>query len=412
MKKLLAIGMSPNTQISDVLAAGKLILMPWKYKYGPAVSALEDWFRAYLKISYAETFSSARACLFVILEAMGVGSGDEVILQSFTCVVVPNAISALGAVPVYADVTKSLTLDPSDVKKKISSRTKAIIVQHTFGIPANMDTLTQLAKEHNIPVIEDVAHTIGGEYNGKKLGTLGDAAIFSFGRDKAFSSVFGGVAVTKHKILGEKIRKVKHAAHSESTSWIVQQLLHPIAFSLILPLYSFFSVGKILLVLLQKIHLLSFPLERNEKKGIFEKKRVRKYPNALAELALIQLQKLDAYNRTRKKIAAKYAAYCTAEHIASVPYSGETVLLRFPIFVKNQSEVIMKARQKHLYLGNWYSNVIDPKGTDLSAVSYVPRSTPMAEELAGNIVNLPLLPGMTEEDTDTIISVLKKYSQT
>ena len=120
-----------------------------------------------------------------------IGEGDEVLVQAFTCVAVPNSVLWAQATPVYADIDATLNIDPIDVEKKITNRTKAIIVQHTFGIPADMDALVALAKKHNILLIEDCAHSLGATYKGKKVGTFGDAAFFSFGRDKVVSSVFG-----------------------------------------------------------------------------------------------------------------------------------------------------------------------------------------------------------------------------
>src|SRR5437773_8213811 len=105
MKKIIAIGLGPNVEKDDAKLARCLLFTPWKYLHGNSVVKIEEWFTNYFKTSYAVSFSSGRAALFAILEALDIGSNDEVILQAFTCVVVPNAILAAGATPVYADIT-------------------------------------------------------------------------------------------------------------------------------------------------------------------------------------------------------------------------------------------------------------------------------------------------------------------
>ncbi len=290
--KPLAISLSPNTEKEDVFAALKNLFSPWQYKHGKSVSLLEQWFRRFFKVSYAISFTSGRGALYVALKACGITKGDEVITQAFTCVALPDAIISAGAKPVYADVTDYFTLDPKDVEKKITEKTKVIIVQHTFGIPSSMNELLAVAKKYKIILIEDCAHIIGGMYANKKLGTLGDMAFFSFGRDKALSSVWGGVAITNNKTYGEKLRNFQRQKEFPTNSWIVQQLIHPISFAVILQLYNLFSIGKILLVLFQKLHLLSFPVSQKEKRGYMEENAVKKFPNALASLALLKVNKL------------------------------------------------------------------------------------------------------------------------
>ncbi len=230
--KPIALGLSPNTQKDDVYLALRQLFSPWSYQRGSAIAELEQWFRNFFAVSYAVTFSNGRSALFAVLHELGIGEGDEVIIQAFTCIVVPNAVVATGAIPVYADISTSLTIDPKSLEKHITKKTKAIVVQHTFGIATDMDTIQKLAKKYGLFVIEDVAHTLGGEYKGKKLGTLSDAAIFSFGRDKAFSSVFGGMAITANKILGKKIRQYQQQKNYPSFKWITSSCFTRLLFLL------------------------------------------------------------------------------------------------------------------------------------------------------------------------------------
>lgn len=409
MSRVIASSLSPNTQSYDVMLAFRHIIQPWTYIRGGGIEALEKWFQKYFAISYVSTFSNARSGLYVILKSLAIREDDEVILQAFTCVVVPNAVLAVGAIPVYADITKSLTLDCDDVVKKITKKTKAIIVQHTFGIPGDMQRLQSIARKYNLFLIEDVAHTIGGTYKGKKLGTFGIASIFSFGRDKAFSSVFGGVTITSDQALGAKIKAIQLQVPYPKQAWIAQQLFHPIAFVFILALYNTSKIGKIILFLLQKMHTLSFPVSSDEKAGKFNPESIKRFPNALALLAVQQITKIDDYNKKRVVISEKYKQVCKRLHIANhseqnVPY------LRFPIFVKDAAKMKEYFRNKRkVYLGDWYANIIDPKGSNFTAIGYRNGSCPVAEKYAKEIINLPTYPTMSDNDIAEVMQLLEFY---
>jgi len=364
----IAISLSPNAEKKDILLSLKLFFSPWAYVKGQSAKSLEQWFRNYFNISYAISFNSGRTAFYAILKGLGVKKEDEVILQSFTCVAVPNSIIRTGAKPIYCDILADLTIDPKDIERKITKKTKAILVQHTFGIPSQMDEIVEIAKKNNLFVIEDCAHIIGGEYprsgkvgKGRKLGKIGIASFFSFGRDKAFSSVFGGVAITNDKDLGKKIRSFQSNLSFPSYFWVFQQLFHPVAFSFILPFYNFLSIGKVLLVLFQKLKLLSFPVSKEEKNGVFKNGEIKKMPNALCTLAFFQLKKLSEFNGKREENVSTYIAALKSERI-SLPFDTKYPLLRFPLIIEKRDEVLKQFRKEKIYLGNWYSNIIDPKG--------------------------------------------------
>jgi len=408
MKKTIAIGLSPNAQSDDILQSVKNIFSFFSYKKGNSVASLEQWFKNYFNVDGSMSFSNARSGLYAICKGLGIGKGDEVIIQAFTCIVVATPLLATGATVVYADVSKNLTFNIKDLENKITKKTKAIVVQHTFGIPADMEKITKLAKAYGVFLIEDVAHSIGATYKGKKLGTFGIASIFSFGRDKAFSSVFGGIVLSRDKELTQKIHAFQKQKPMPSFFWIFQQLLHPIAFTVILPLYDRASLGKVLLVLLQKLKLLSVPVESEEKRGKFDPAKIKRYPNALASLAINQLKKIESYNHKRKIIANMYLETIQELGIES-PAQKDEILIRFPLFIEKPSALREYFRKENIYLGNWYHNVIDPVDSNFSAVGYTRGSCKMAEILARKIINLPTYPAMEEEDVRRVIQILKNY---
>ncbi len=409
MKRPIAISLSPNLENKDVLLASKMLFSPLQFFKGEGVRLLEQWFRQYFGVSYAVSFASGRGALVAILKSLTIGKGDEVVLQSFTCVAVPNAVIATGAMPVYVDITDSLTIDTEDLQKKITKKTKAIIVQHTFGIPADIKEIVRIGKKYKVSVIEDCAHGIGEIYEGKKLGSFGDAAFFSFGRDKAFSSVFGGMAITNNKALGLAIRQFQRQQGYPNSFWVVQQLLHPIAFFFILPLYNFASLGKVLLVILQRLHVLSFPVLQEEKEGKSVPVFIKKLPNALCNLALLQLKRLNECNQKREKIVNMYLrALQDPKYI--MPYKKSFPLLRFPLLVEKRDELVAILKKNNVYIGKWYAEIIDPKGVDYKKIFYQRGSCPNAEYIATKIINLPTYPTMTEMDAQKVIFLIKQYA--
>lgn len=348
---MISCSLSPNTEGSDVWLALQLLFMPWKWQRGAGVGKVEQRLGGV-------SFNSGRAALLAILRSYSIGKGDEVVCQAFTCVAVPNSIRWAGAIPVFADIDDTYAMDPEDFEKKITPKTRAVIVQHTFGIPADMKRIVAIAKRHNIKVIEDFAHAMN-------LPLTGDAGFYSFGRDKVLSSVFGGLAI------GADVKKYHKKLEYPSYYWIFQQLMHPVAFSIILPLYPL-GIGKIMLVVLQRLHILSFPVYPEEKYGKQPTVFPAKYPNALALLLLNQLKKLDRYTKQREEVVAFYG--------------GKGPLLRYPKRVDDPAATIANAKKQGILLGNWYHNVIDPADP-----GYRRGSCPRAEEAAKHIINLPTL---------------------
>jgi perosamine synthetase len=370
MSRIISASLSPNTERDDILLALRLLCMPWTWQRGAASGKVEAWFRKYSGTPCAVSFNSGRSALLAILRAFGVGRGDEVIVQAFTCVAVPNSIRWAGARPVYADIDGSYNVDPKDVEKKISPQTRALIVQHTFGVPAAMDEVTALAKKYNILLIEDCAHSLG------TTGKRGDAAFFSFGRDKVLSSVFGGLATIRvdHPKQITALKAYHKLLNTPSLSWIFQQLFHPVAFAFILPLYNA-GIGKAVLVLLQRLRLLGFPVYREEKLGRQPDDFPAKYPNALAILLLTQLKKLERFTKERREISRMYGS--------------DNAYLRFPKLVDDPKLIIAKAKKRGILLGNWYHNIIDPTGVAFANIGYKEGSCPNAEDAAKHIINLP-----------------------
>jgi 8-amino-3,8-dideoxy-alpha-D-manno-octulosonate transaminase len=188
--------------------------------YGPSdspskVKAFEDGYAAYLGTSHALALNSCTSALVSALVALGVGPGDEVIVPAYTFFATCAAVVAARAIPVVAEVDRSLTMDPLDLEKKISERTKAIIPVHMRGMPAKIDRILEIARRHNLKVVEDVAQANGGSFKGRPLGSFGDAGCFSLQFHKTITSGEGGVLATNDDLLYTRAQ----AYHDVAACW-------------------------------------------------------------------------------------------------------------------------------------------------------------------------------------------------
>lgn len=407
------VSLSPNAFLRDVLKAVRILFSPRSWVRGAEIHQLEIDFTKLFPDFESISFVSGRTSLLAILEAFRLTKDAEVLCQAFSCVVVPSTIIAAGAKPIFVDIEKdSFNMDPTDLSGKITPKSRVVIIQHTFGYPARMESLLTIAKKNNLLVIEDCAHGIDIAYKGRQLGTFGEAAFFSFGRDKPISSVFGGMAITKDKRLAKKIRAFQKSLAYPSEIWVVQQLFHPLIFALILPVYNFLSFGKIVLVVSQFFKLLSVPVTRREKRGDFATKMRARLPNGLASLARFQLKRLESFNQTRRKISQFYRSSLGSFPISLPSFRiGEKSwpLLRFTIKTKRAQALYQFAKKRGVILNNWYCPAISPMGVKFSKIGYNPESCPIAEAEAKKVINLPTHPKMKLKDAQKVVEIIQDF---
>ncbi|RJR34762.1 MAG: aminotransferase class I/II-fold pyridoxal phosphate-dependent enzyme, partial [Desulfobacteraceae bacterium] len=197
------IGEEEKQEILDVLSRKVL----FRYEFHDQrkgiykVKEFEREFARYCGAKYALAVSSGTAALRVALAALGVGPGDEVITQGFTFVATWESVLDAGAVPVFTEVDDTFCMDPGDLEKKITSRTRAILPVHMCGGQARIQEIVKIAAKHSIPVLEDTAQSCGGRLNGKGLGTFGKAGAFSFDAVKTLTTGEGGMIVTDDEAL-------------------------------------------------------------------------------------------------------------------------------------------------------------------------------------------------------------------
>jgi perosamine synthetase len=200
--------------VVEVLRSGRLAL-------GPKAEELERNLAAYVGTKHAIAVSSGTAALHLIVKALGLGPGDEVLVPSFTFAASVNAILYEGCVPVFVDIEpQTLNLDPEDLERKITDRTRGILVVDVFGQPAEWDAIVRIAEKHDLKVIDDSCEALGAEYKGRKIGQFGDAAAFSFYPNKQMTLGEGGVVVTSSDHIASLCRSLRNQGRSEMGAWL------------------------------------------------------------------------------------------------------------------------------------------------------------------------------------------------
>lgn len=358
----------------------------------------------------AFAFWKGRVALYAILQALGVGTGDEVLIAGFTCVVVPNAVRFAGAMPVYADIAPgSYNLDPASAECAITPRTRAMIVQHTLGLTAELDELLALAEQHNLAIIEDCAHALGSRYRGKHVGMFGDAAFFSSQWSKPYTTGLGGIAITRNPDLAMRLAKVQQAFAMPTANaqrrLSLQYQLYQRFFS---PQLYWFAQGMLRRAGRMGVAVgSSDAIELGGSMSADHRWRMAR-PQRLAGLR--QLESMSAGINHRRMLATRYDACLDAAGWPTAARDEETVLLRYPVLMRNKQRLLHAARHARIELGSWFETPLHPIPlSEHATFGYAPGQCPNAEATAERIVNLPLHGRVTVDEADRVLNFLLKH---
>lgn len=212
------IGEEERREVLDVLESGHLFRFGLKTdpEYKQKVVMFEDEFKKFMGVRYCLAVTSGTAALLTSLAALGIGPSDEVIVPGYTFVSSISAIIYSRAIPILAEIDDSLTLDPSDLERRITKNTKAIMPVHMLGNACEMDAIMEVAKKHGLYVVEDCCQAVGGTYRGRKLGSIGDIGAYSLNHMKVISTGDGGVVVTDDTETYEKAFGFHDQGHKPS----------------------------------------------------------------------------------------------------------------------------------------------------------------------------------------------------
>jgi perosamine synthetase len=401
-----------TTTWGDCLTGLRYLIDIRRLVRGEAIDHYERTFARQIGVNHAVSFSAGRVGLYGVLRALGVGPGDEVLLQVPTHVVVANAVRYVGAQPVYVDCRlDTYNMDLAQLERRITSKSKVVVLQHTFGLPVDLAEVMGIVRRHRLELIEDCVHSLGSTYEGRQVGSFGRAAFFSTEETKTISSTMGGVVVTDDEALAERLRRFQAECSWPSRSLVAQYVLKLILYQL-LTQPNLHRYTRTLYELLGSRNPLPDATTAQERRGARPTVYEQRFSNAQAALALRQLRRLDSNLRHRRQIVELYERRLAelGFFLPTQPAKANAAFLRYPVWVDDR-EVVVKRMAPHAILGRWFTSVLEEAGSPLDG-DYEPGSCPSAEAASIHLVNLPTHLRVRADDVEAIVSVLAEVSPT
>jgi len=359
---------------------------------GSKVLQFEKAYAAHIGVKYALAVTSGTTALMTAMAALEIGPGDEVILPAWTWYADYDVIVLAGALPVFAEIDESFNIDPSDIESKITPRTKAIIAVHLQGTPADLDPILEIARKHNIRVLEDCAQCCGGKYKGKYVGSIGDIGINSFQLSKTITSGEGGAVTTNDSELFERSMRFHDvgAIRAPYTEWLKGGALNAFAASNF-RMNEF--TGAVLKAQLQKLETICERLRRSARivrEGISDLPgiKLRKTPDPEGDIGVGVF--IDFGNRQRRD---RFLRAMRAENIAASGPSGSVIL---PVDGRIE---------KKLTVHSAWPSFQTPEG---KAIQYGAACCPKTIDIIGRFGGVIMDPNFSEEDLKDIIRAIRK----
>lgn len=354
-----------NISEADIQAVVDVLKSPY-LTCGPKVKEFEQAICDYTGAKYCVAVNSATSGLHIAMLALGIGAGDEVITTPITFLSSANCARFCGADVKFADIeSDTANIDVNEIKKHITSRTKAIVPVHFAGQSCDMEPIRKLAQEHNLFVVEDAAHAIGSEYKGAKVGSCkySDMTVFSFHPVKTITTAEGGAVVTNNKDLYDKLCAYRaHGMHKDGAMANTWE-------------YEMRELGY-----------------------------NYRMTDVQAALGLSQMKRLQEFKTRRRQIVDFYNKNLNLPHLIEKDYSNACFHL-YPILVENREDFYHQARAAGLNLQVHYIPVhTQPYYQQLG---YKWGDYPKAEEYYRHCISLPLYPSLTDEDLAEIVNRIK-----
>jgi dTDP-4-amino-4,6-dideoxygalactose transaminase len=356
------------------------------------VERFEKTFADWLGVGHAFAFWKGRVALYAILRALGIGEGDEVVLPGYTCVMDVNPIKYLGALPVFVDIEPvTYNLDARLLESKITARTKVILAQHTYGYPCEMDAIQEIAQRHGIPVIEDCCLTLGSTYKGKRCGTFGLAAYWSFQWNKPFTTGIGGMATTDDAGLAAEIGRLgREELHKPPTKAALMLGAQRLAYRLLI--YPRTTA--------RATALFRWLTRRGVVVGSGDPcEFVPEMPPDFfmgmsagqARAGVRQMRRIEKTLAHRRQMGRLYDRLLREAgwNLPTIPDSMDPVLVRYPVRVADKARAVAEAPGRLIELGTWFECPLHPIETPLELYGYHEGMCPVAEQACREVVNLP-----------------------
>jgi perosamine synthetase len=355
----------------------------------------EQAFAEFIGARQAFAFWKGRVALYAILKGLGIGRDDEVILPGYTCVMAVNPIVYLGARPVFVDIDAvTFNLDPNLIAAKITPRTRLIIAQHTYGYPADLDAIVDVARRAGLPIIEDCCLALGSRYKGRLVGTFGLASYFSFQWNKPYTSGLGGMAAVHDAELARKIADSCDAEAVEPGAREVNMLRAQLAVyrTMIYPRTT--ALAQNAFRLLTRLGLVVGSSNPSELYPRMEADFFKRMSALQARVGLRQLSRRDSGMAHRRRLTQIYDELLAARGwpVSKPPADTDPVLVRYPVRVADKPRALSTAARHFVELGSWFECPLHPIETPLEAYGYHSGMCPQSERACRETVNLPLHP--------------------
>lgn len=379
---------------------------------GDDIARFERRFAQYIGTEFAVSVPSARIGLYFILKNLNFNRGDEIILPAYTYYAMASVIISLGLKPVFVDVNPfDCTIDISLVEKNITHRTKAIIPTHLYGQPCEMDTILQIAGKNNIKIIEDCAKACGAEYKGRKVGSIGDYAYFTFGLTKELNALGGGMITTNDRVIAAKIREETSKYRFTGSLGLVKMLISAFVTNAATNKYFFGFFIYPLIKLLNKFGIDPIQKFFDEKEKTFSEVDISRYrlmSNLQAKIGLRSLSRLDGLNEQYLANAGFLHGRIKNNSNVKMPVSvgvRKRTCLTYILQTDKRGELASELLKAGVDTSRGYMK----NCASLEIFKEFNTECPNAEAISRRILHLPIYPSLDESDFVKIAGVLEKF---
>lgn len=389
-----------------------------KLRFWNDIITFENELMSYLWLNNSKiiSFYNWRSALYHTLKIIWLKNKDEVIVNAYTCVSVTNAVIQSWAEIIYSDINNNnFWFDLDILEKNINKNTKVIIVQHTFWKNSNIKKIIQLAKKHDILIIEDCAQSLWTKIDWEHLWIFWDFAIFSTWRDKVISSVTWWFLIINNKKFFKKIIDIENILKFPSRLLTIRNLVYNIIAYKAYKTYDFLWLWKIIIHFSRKLWLITEILTPSEKKCNYNNFNL-KLPNSLAKIAISELEKIKLYNNHRRLLAEYYDKSIKNEYIKiwfKKLKLEKNNYFRYPILIDDNKKIQnfynYMRKNKILLWKSWSNSPIAPIWTDLDLCKFNNKYYPVAEKISKTIFFLPNHPLVKLEDAERIVKLINNY---
>ncbi|MGA2173317.1 MAG: DegT/DnrJ/EryC1/StrS aminotransferase family protein [Sedimentisphaerales bacterium] len=370
----------------------------------------EKTFTEFVGTVGARAFAHGRQAMVILLKALDIKEGDKVGVCGYTCISVAEAVKVCGAIPVYLDVDENLCIEPREILRQKPGEIKVVILQHTFGVPGQLEELLKACDKIGAKVIEDCAHALGCSWKGRPLGQFGQGAIYSFEWGKPYTTGQGGMLTVNSIQILEKVDDLIKSFASPVSLW--NQLI--LRFERYLyPILGRSKIGGYVFRICNILRLVDFTTTHaaGPEGGIcFSHGYIRIQDKWTAAVGLRRLHEWPQLMQLRRDNTAMIEQHLKNADLAlwPRPEDANVTLLVYPIMVSCKTELLQEARRLKLDITVWYESPVNPlKGNDLSKVNYYMGMCPKAEDMIRYLVYLPTGPGLNRQKLQQTFSVVK-----